>query len=42
VDIMREQYDGAVGLQSENSNLPSAVEWSTYVARLTEIANRFS
>ena len=40
-DIMREQYDGAVGWKPDNSNLPDQ-DWPAYVAKLTEIANRFS
>jgi uncharacterized damage-inducible protein DinB len=40
-DIMREEYDGAIGWQRENSNLPDAFDWPAYVAKLTEIANRF-
>jgi uncharacterized damage-inducible protein DinB len=40
-DIMREEYDGAIGWQRENSNLPDAFDWPAYVAKLTKIANRF-
>jgi uncharacterized damage-inducible protein DinB len=40
-DIMREQYDEAVGWQPENSNVPDAYDWPAYVAKLTELADRF-
>ena len=40
-DIMREQYDGAVGWKPDNSNLPDQ-DWTAYVAKLTDLANRFS
>ena len=39
-DILREQIDGAVGLLDGNSNLPDQ-DWPAYVARLTELAERF-
>jgi uncharacterized damage-inducible protein DinB len=41
-DIMREQIDGAIGWQRENTNVPDDYDWPAYVARLTEVANRFS
>lgn len=39
-DILREQFDGAVGLRSEGNNLPEWDEqrWADYIARLTRIA----
>jgi uncharacterized damage-inducible protein DinB len=40
-DIMREQYDGASGLQPAKSNLPDDYDWPAYVAKLTDLANRF-
>jgi uncharacterized damage-inducible protein DinB len=40
-DIMREQYDGAAGLQRTKSNLPDDYDWPAYVAKLTDLANRF-
>jgi Protein of unknown function (DUF664) len=39
-DILREQFDGAAGLQPQNSNLPDQ-DWPAYVARLTALADRF-
>jgi uncharacterized damage-inducible protein DinB len=41
-DIMREQDDGAVGWERENSNIPDRYDWPAYVARLTQVADRFS
>jgi uncharacterized damage-inducible protein DinB len=40
-DIMREQHDQAVGLQRDNTNVPDAYDWPAYVAKLTELADRF-
>lgn len=40
-DIMREQHDGAIGWQPENSNIPDGHDWSGYVAKLTTLAGRF-
>jgi uncharacterized damage-inducible protein DinB len=40
-DIMREQHDKAIGWQPENSNVPADYDWSGYVAKLTELADRF-
>lgn len=40
-DIMREQYDQAVGWQPANSNVPDAYDWPAYVAKLTALADRF-
>jgi uncharacterized damage-inducible protein DinB len=40
-DIMREQYDGAIGLQSENTNVPHGYDWPAYTAKLTVLADRF-
>jgi uncharacterized damage-inducible protein DinB len=39
-DIMREQHDGAVGWQRDNSNLPDNQDWPSYVLKLTDIADR--
>lgn len=41
-DIMREQHDGAIGLQPGNTNVPDAFAWSAYVAKLTALADRFA
>jgi uncharacterized damage-inducible protein DinB len=41
-DIMREQHDEAVGYQPENSNVPDQYDWPAYVARLTELADRYT
>ena len=40
-DIMREQNDGAIGWERENSNIPDGYDWPAYVARLTQLADRF-
>lgn len=40
-DIMREQYDGAIGLHQERTNLPDAFDWPAYVAKLADLADRF-
>lgn len=41
LDILREAIDGAAGLTPAVSNLPGGFDWSSYVARLTAIAERF-
>lgn len=40
-DIMREQHDGAIGWQRENTNIPDDYAWPAYVAKLTKLADRF-
>jgi uncharacterized damage-inducible protein DinB len=40
-DIMREQYDSAVGCQPENTNVPDGYDWPAYVAGLVALADRF-
>lgn len=40
-DILREQIDGAAGLNSANSNVPDDVDWPAYVAKLTALAERY-
>lgn len=40
-DILREQVDGAAGLRPATSNVPDGVDWPSYVARLTAIADTF-
>lgn len=40
-DILREEIDGAVGWRKTGDNVPSEYDWSAYVAKLTEIANKF-
>jgi len=40
-DIMREQYDRAIGLQPDDANLPEGQDWPAYVRKLTELADRF-
>jgi uncharacterized damage-inducible protein DinB len=40
-DILREEIDGATGLNVRNSNVPGDMDWPAYVARLTAIAERF-
>jgi uncharacterized damage-inducible protein DinB len=40
-DIMREQHDQAVGWQRDSSNIPDGYDWAAYVAKLTDLADRF-
>jgi len=40
-DIMREQHDGEVGWERENSNIPDGYDWPGYVAKLTQLADQF-
>ena len=40
-DILREQHDQAVGWQPDNTNVPDDYDWPGYVAKLTELADRF-
>ena len=40
-DILREQIDGAVGLNPQNTNIPDGYDWPAYVAKLSAIAERF-
>ncbi|SBT44805.1 DinB family protein [Micromonospora auratinigra] len=40
-DILREQHDGAVGWERENSGLPDGQDWPAYVDKLTALADRF-
>jgi uncharacterized damage-inducible protein DinB len=39
-DIMREQIDGKVGWDRQNSNIPQGYDWPAYVARLVRLADR--
>lgn len=39
-DILREEVDGAAGMARANDNLPDT-DWSAYVARLNQLAERF-
>jgi hypothetical protein len=39
-DILREQYDGAVGRQDEYPAIPG-FDWPAYVTKLTKLADRF-
>lgn len=39
-DVLREQFDGQVGRQQPNTNLPE-YDWAAYTAKLTSLANRF-
>lgn len=41
-DILREAHDGAIGWQRQNTNIPSDYDWPSYVAKLTELADRFA
>ena len=40
-DIMREQNDGAIGWERENSNIPDSFDWPAYVAKLSQLADRY-
>jgi uncharacterized damage-inducible protein DinB len=40
-DILRELHDGAIGWQRDNTNVPDQHDWPVYVAKLTELADRF-
>jgi len=40
-DIMRELHDQAFGWQPESTNIPGGYDWPAYVAKLTELADRF-
>jgi uncharacterized damage-inducible protein DinB len=40
-DIMREQLDGAIGWQRQNTNVPDGYDWPAYVAKLTALADSF-
>ena len=40
-DIMREQHDQAVGWHIASPNVPDDYDWPAYVAKLTDLANRF-
>jgi uncharacterized damage-inducible protein DinB len=39
-DIMREAYDGAVGLDPSHPNIPADYDWPAYVAKLTALADK--
>jgi hypothetical protein len=41
-DILREQYDEAVGYQPGNTNVPDDYNWPAYVTKLTELADQFA
>ncbi|MEU0269527.1 DinB family protein [Nocardioides sp. NPDC006303] len=40
-DILREDADGAVGWRKSGDNIPPEYDWTAYVAKLTDIANKF-
>jgi uncharacterized damage-inducible protein DinB len=40
-DLMREQHDGSIGWQRENTNIPHEYDWPAYVTKLTKLADRF-
>lgn len=40
-DILREGADGAVGWRKPGDNVPSEYDWPAYVAKLTDLANKF-
>ncbi|WP_025620664.1 DinB family protein [Salinispora cortesiana] len=39
-DILREQHDGSIGWHAGNTSVPD-YDWSDYVVRLTDLAQRF-
>jgi len=40
-DILRELYDGAIGWHQQRTSLPDSQDWPAYVAKLTDLADRF-
>lgn len=40
-DIMREEHDGEIGWERENRNVPGGYDWTAYVEKLTQLADRF-
>ena len=40
-DVLRQQFDGSVGLLPGHSNLPDDTDWPAHLQRLTAIAHRF-
>ncbi|GGU20228.1 DinB family protein [Nocardioides albus] len=40
-DILREEADGAVGWRKPGDNIPTEYDWPAYVAKLTELADKF-
>ena len=40
-DVLREQYDGVVGLQPDSTNVPDGYDWPAYVAKLADLADRY-
>jgi hypothetical protein len=40
-DIMREQHDGAIGWQRQNTGISQDYDWPAYVTKLTKLADRF-
>jgi len=41
-DIKREQHDGAIGYQRDNTDVPDDYDWPAYVAKLTKLADQFT
>jgi hypothetical protein len=41
-DILREQFDGSVGLLPGHNNMPDATDWPWHVQRLSALADRLS
>jgi uncharacterized damage-inducible protein DinB len=41
-DVLRELHDKAVGWQPANDGVPDDYDWPAYVAKLTDLADRFS
>ncbi|MCX5065023.1 DinB family protein [Micromonospora lupini] len=40
-DIMREQYDGAIGWQQDSTAVPDGQDWPGYVSKLRKLADHF-
>jgi hypothetical protein len=40
-DILRELIDGGVGYAPDDSNMPEDYDWSAYLAKLNDLADRF-
>ena len=41
-DILRESHDGALGWDRSSTNVPDDYDWPAYVAKLTDLADRFA
>lgn len=41
-DVMRELHDGVIGWHGDHGSVPDGYDWPAYVARLTDLADRFT